>query len=61
VGGIAVNLASRVLGRAESGQVPVSRTIVDLVAGTGIKFEDCGHHVLKGVEDSWRLFAVVDT
>jgi class 3 adenylate cyclase len=56
--GIAVHIAARVAGTAGPGQVLVSQTVRDLVAGSGIEFEDRGEHKLKGVSDSWRLFAV---
>lgn len=58
IGGIAVHVAQRVSGLAGSGQVFVSRTVVDLVAGSGIKFSDRDEHELKGVPGSWRLFEV---
>jgi class 3 adenylate cyclase len=58
VAGIAVHLASRVSGRAAAGEVLVSRTLVDLVTGSGLSFEDRGEHELKGIEGTWRLFAV---
>ena len=60
VSGIAVHLAQRVSAAAEPGQILVSRTVVDLVAGSGTRFDDHGEHELKGVPDVWRLFAVVD-
>jgi pimeloyl-ACP methyl ester carboxylesterase len=59
VGGIAVHIAARVLAEAAPGEVLVSRTVKDLVAGSGIEFEDRGSHALKGVEGEWQLFAVV--
>ncbi len=43
---------------AGAGQVLVSSTVKDLVAGSGIRFEDRGVHALKGVPEEWRLFAV---
>jgi class 3 adenylate cyclase len=58
LGGIAVNIASRVADLAGGGEVLVSSTVKDLVAGSGIGFEDRGAHVLKGVPDEWRLYAV---
>jgi DNA-binding NarL/FixJ family response regulator len=61
VGGIAVNIGSRVLGSADPGDVVASSTVKDLVAGSGIEFADRGEHALKGVPDRWRLFAVTDT
>jgi len=60
VSGIAVNLAQRVESAATAGEVLVSRTVVDLVAGSGIEFEDRGEHELKGVPGTWHLFAVKD-
>jgi class 3 adenylate cyclase len=56
--GIAVHLASRVCDIAPPGEVLVSRTVVDLVAGSGITFDDYGEHKLKGMPAAWRLFAV---
>jgi class 3 adenylate cyclase/pimeloyl-ACP methyl ester carboxylesterase len=56
--GIAVHLAQRVCQRAQPGEVLVSRTVADLVAGSGITFEDRGEHDLKGISAAWRLFAV---
>ena len=58
VGGIAVHIAARVLDAAAPGEVMVSRTVKDLVAGSGLAFEDRGERELKGLEGSWRLFAV---
>jgi class 3 adenylate cyclase len=60
VAGIAVHLAQRVQGVARPCEVLVSRTVVDLVAGSGLRFEDRGEHELKGVPGTWRLFSVVD-
>jgi class 3 adenylate cyclase len=59
IGGIAVHIAARVSAQAGSGEVLVSRTVKDLVAGSGIQFEDRGVHTLKGVPDSWQLYAAV--
>ncbi len=58
IGGIAVNIGSRVGALAGPGEVLVSSTVKDLVAGSGIDFEDHGSHELKGVPGEWRLFAV---
>ena len=58
ISGIAVHTAARVAALAGSGEVLVSRTVKDLVAGSGLLFEDRGSHILKGVPDEWRLFAV---
>jgi class 3 adenylate cyclase len=56
--GIAVNTGARVAAAAEAGEVIVTSTVKDLVAGSGISFEDRGEHELKGV-GSWRLYSVV--
>ena len=58
LGGIAVHIGQRVSGLAQPGEVLVSSTVKDLVAGSGLVFEDRGTHALKGVPDEWRLFAV---
>jgi pimeloyl-ACP methyl ester carboxylesterase len=58
VGGIAVHIAARVATLADAGEVLVSSTVKDLVAGSGLTFADRGVHTLKGVPDKWRLFAV---
>jgi class 3 adenylate cyclase len=59
VGGIAVHIGARVMGLAGAGDVLVSRTVRDLVAGSGLHFEDFGQHQLKGVEGEWTLFRAV--
>lgn len=56
--GIAVHTGARVASLAGAAEVLVSGTVKDLVAGSGIKFEDRGVHVLKGVPGEWRLYAV---
>jgi pimeloyl-ACP methyl ester carboxylesterase len=58
ISGIAVHLAARVAASAGAGEVLVSRTVVDLVAGSGLTFTDRGEHALRGVPGEWRLFAV---
>jgi pimeloyl-ACP methyl ester carboxylesterase len=58
VGGIAVHIGARVASLARAGEVLVSSTVKDLVAGSGIGFEDRGTQTLKGVPGEWRLFAV---
>jgi class 3 adenylate cyclase len=58
LGGIAVHIAARVSALAEPSEVLVSRTVKDLVAGSGIEFSDRGVHELKGVPDTWALHAV---
>src|SRR5215469_8456295 len=55
--GIAVHIGSRVLGIAQPGEVLVSSTVRDLVAGSGIEFDDRGEHALKGIADQWHLYA----
>jgi class 3 adenylate cyclase len=57
VGGIAVHIGARVAAHAGAGEVLVSGTVKDLVAGSGIQFEDRGVHGLKGVPGEWRLFS----
>jgi class 3 adenylate cyclase len=56
VGGIAVHTGARVMAQAEPGQVLVTGTVKDLVAGSGIKFQDTGSHELKGIPGKWQLF-----
>lgn len=58
VAGIGVHIAARVMSVAAAGEVLVSRTVSDLVTGSGIAFEDRGEHELKGVPGRWPLFAV---
>ena len=58
LGGIAVPTGARIASLAEPGEVLVSSTVKDLVAGSGIEFEDRGTRELKGVPGEWRLFAV---
>jgi class 3 adenylate cyclase len=58
VAGIAVAIGARVASHAQPGEVLVSQTVKDLVAGSGISFEDRGAAELKGVPGEWRLFAV---
>jgi class 3 adenylate cyclase len=58
VGGIAVHIGARVAALAGPGEVLVSGTVRDLVAGSGIAFEDRGEASLKGVPGLWRLFSV---
>ncbi|HEY7281173.1 MAG TPA: adenylate/guanylate cyclase domain-containing protein [Actinomycetota bacterium] len=58
IGGLAVNIAARVMALAGDGRVLVSGTVKDLVVGSGIEFEDRGEHVLKGVPGEWRLHQV---
>jgi class 3 adenylate cyclase len=58
LGGIAVNIGARVGSVAGPGEVLVSRTVTDLVAGSGIEFTDRGVHSLKGVPGEWHLYSV---
>lgn len=58
VGGIAVEIGSQVAARAADGEVLVSHTVKDLVAGSGIRFEEKGIHVLADIPEKWGLFAV---
>lgn len=58
VGGIAVNIAARVLAEASNNEVWVSRTVKDLVVGSGFEFTEKGTHSLKGVPGEWGLFSV---
>ncbi|MEX2048128.1 MAG: adenylate/guanylate cyclase domain-containing protein [Gemmatimonadota bacterium] len=60
VAGIAVHIGARVASLAEPGEVLVSSTVKDLVAGSGLQFVDRGTRHLKGVPGDWRLFAVAD-
>lgn len=59
VAGIAVHIGARVAALAGPSEVLVSSTVKDLVAGSGLAFEERGEHTLKGVGGSWRLFSVV--
>jgi len=58
VHGIAVHTGARVASLAGAGEMLVSGTVKDLVAGSGITFEDRGAQVLKGIPGEWRLYAV---
>jgi class 3 adenylate cyclase len=58
IGGLAVHIAARVMDRAEPCEVLVSSTVKDLVAGSGIDFQDRGAHELRGVPGQWHLYAV---
>jgi class 3 adenylate cyclase len=60
VRGIAVHIGARVSALAGGGEVLVSSTVRDLVAGSGLQFEDRGFQELKGVPDPWRVLAVID-
>jgi class 3 adenylate cyclase len=54
-----VHTGARVAGLAAPGEVLVSQTVRDLVAGSGLSLEDRGIHALKGVPNEWRLFRAV--
>ena len=58
VRGIAVHIGARVAAKAEAGEILVSSTITDAAAGSDIRFEDRGTHILKGIPGEWRLFTV---
>jgi pimeloyl-ACP methyl ester carboxylesterase len=60
ISGIAVHIGARIASEAQAGEVLVSTTVKDLVVGSGLRFEDRGSPVLKGVPQEWRLFAVTD-
>ncbi len=57
IAGIGVDIASGVVEAAAPGEIWVSRTVTDLVAGTGLEFEDRGRHQLRGLDQPWTLFA----
>jgi class 3 adenylate cyclase len=57
IGGLAVHIGARIGSAAAAGEVLVSASVMDLVAGSGITFRDRGEHTLKGVPGEWRLFA----
>ena len=58
IGGIAVHIAARVLAKAAAGEILCSRTVKDLVAGSGFAFAERGTYRLRGVPDSWQLYVV---
>jgi class 3 adenylate cyclase len=58
VGGIAVHIGARIAKKAKPGEVLVSSTVKDLVAGSGLRFSERGTAALKGVPEEWRLYAV---
>jgi class 3 adenylate cyclase len=58
IGGIAVHIGARISALAGAGEVLVSSTVKDLVAGSGIEFHGRGEHELKGVQGTWNLFAI---
>ena len=60
VGGLAVHIGARVGALADADEILVSRTVADLVVGSGLRFRDRGEQELKGIPGLWRLFAVGD-
>jgi class 3 adenylate cyclase len=58
IGGIAVHIAARISAMAGAGEILTSSTVRDLVAGSGLEFDDRGEQVLKGVPGTWRVLAV---
>ncbi|MEX0754437.1 MAG: adenylate/guanylate cyclase domain-containing protein [Actinomycetota bacterium] len=56
--GLSVSIGARVMAQAGPGEVLVSQTVKDLVAGSGLTFDDAGEHELKGIPDRWRLYRV---
>ena len=58
LGGIAVHIGARIAALAGAGEVLVSNTVKDLVAGSGLSFEGRGQHILKGVPGEWSVYAV---
>jgi class 3 adenylate cyclase len=59
-GGLSVVIGARIGALAGAGEVLVSQTVKDLVAGSGLTFEDAGEYELKGVPDRWHVYRVVD-
>lgn len=60
IAGVAIHIAARVMSKANANQVWVSSTVKDLIAGSGIEFQDRGIHSLKGVPGEWHLYQVVE-
>jgi class 3 adenylate cyclase len=60
VAGLAVSIGSRVGAQASPSEVLVSQTVKDLVAGSGLTFEDSGEYELKGIPDRWHLYRVLN-
>ena len=58
IGGIGVNIGARIASLAQPGEILVSRTVKDLISGSGISLEDRGAHTLKGVSDVWQVYAI---
>jgi class 3 adenylate cyclase len=60
IAGLGVAIGARVVGQARANEVLVSQTVKDLVAGSGLLFEDAGEHELKGIPDRWHLYRVAN-
>jgi len=60
VAGIAVHIGARIASLAGPGEMLVSGTVRDLVAGSGLEFTDCGTQQLRGVPGEWRVFTAAD-
>jgi class 3 adenylate cyclase len=60
IGGVAVTIGARIMATSGASEIRVSQTVRDLVAGSGLSFEDAGEHELKGVPERWRLYRVLD-
>jgi class 3 adenylate cyclase len=58
IAGLSVHIAARVAARAEPGTVWTSRTVADLVVGSGLQFNNQGDYTLKGVPGTWQLYSV---
>jgi class 3 adenylate cyclase len=59
--GITVSIGARIAALAGPSQVLISQTVKDLVAGSGLTFDEAGEHTLKGVPDAWRIYEVAAT
>jgi class 3 adenylate cyclase len=59
IGGLAVHIGARIAALAGPSEVWASSTVRDLTVGSGLRFEDAGHHHLKGVPETWHLFKVL--
>ena len=60
VRGIAVHIASRIAALGKGNEIIVSRTVKDLVAGSGFGFEDLGSHQLKGISEDWQVYKAIE-
>lgn len=58
VAGLAVHLAARVMASAQEGEIVVTRTVRDLIVGSGLTLADRGEYELKGIPERWRLFVI---